>query len=235
MILQQPASSIVLLVKNGSKQAVGTLISQFRLISLWMLICFAQVGVFAMSFDNFAFSPLLNPANLMIICVFFLFFTELAWIITNISVLGIWACAKFLNGQGNYLQTYNAFLWALIYLTIPYGFCFVLLQFDLPYAFVIRKIFRLGMFASLIFGVFFVLLRNLANVQKFSFLRSFFTIFLSGVLLLPLVLFAIYVNNINGDFSSNFRTLFITIMPTSIILAATLAFIAITSKTIKVN
>jgi hypothetical protein len=223
---------LLMLVEKTTNYLLEPMISQLRIISLWMLICFIQVGLFLSTFENFSAYKLLNFDTLLQVTVFFLFFTELALIMANIFALTIWVSAKFLKGEGSYSQTCIAFLWAMIYLTIPFGCSFLLLKFDLAIPIILKTILRLGMLASLIFG-FVILLKKISTLHKLSFMRSFFTLILSAIILLPLGLFAIYINKMSGDFNSSLRTLFMLFVPISIQAIALFTFVIISTKTIE--
>lgn len=152
-------------------------LSQLRIASLWMLICFIQAGLFTLSLDFFHFSRFLTPLALLGIGLFYVFFTELAFLLGTISSYAIWLAAKCLKGEGTYSKTCQAFLWTMVYLTIPFSICFVCLQFDWPAAFITKKIFRIGMFASLIYG-FVVMVKRLSEIHDLSIQRAFFAFIL---------------------------------------------------------
>jgi hypothetical protein len=197
---------------------------QFRIVSLWMLICFFQTGLFFLSFEKFNLLHLIRLDSVLSISLFFLFFTILALIISNISTVAIWMSAKLLKGQGTYSQTFEAFVWAMIYLTIPFGLSFVFLQYNLPIDYLLRKFFRLVMFSSLIYG-FLSMLKSISEFHNLSFFRSFFALLFSVGILFPLILLLMYFSRTFEDFNSSFRYLFILVISISIQLIALFTFI----------
>ncbi len=207
----------------------GPLLSQFRIIFLWMLICFIQTGLFALSFENFSFSRFLNFSSLLTLLAFFLFFIELSFIIANISAFAFWISAKCLKGRGTYSKTCVAFLWVMVYFTLPFGFSTVLIKFNWPMAFIIKKIFLIGKIASLIFG-FLAMVKSLSSVHNFSLIRGFFALILGCSILFPVGLFAKYLIIASGDFDSFLRTLFVVLIPISVQLLVTFIFIFIACK-----
>ncbi len=163
---------------------------------LMLMLCsvyFLQLGTFILSLDKITVAPLLSLDGLKLILLFFALVALRSFVIIYTATFAIWAAAKCFHGRGTLPQTRGAVIWTLIS-TIPVGFFLLLINFtfnmtdmsSLPL--IVRIVSYAGIFSNLIYG-FIVMLKTVAETQRFSLWRAFFTTVL-GLVLFSVVLFA---------------------------------------------
>jgi hypothetical protein len=168
-------------------------ISHHWLMLMLSAVYFLLIGTFVLSLDKILAAPLLSLNGLILIPLFFAAVALQSFVIIYVVTFTIWAAAKCFHGKGTLVQTRGAIIWTLIS-TIPAGFFLLLINFAFNLTdmgsvpILIRMISYAGVLATLIHG-FIVMLKTVAETQRFSLWSAFFATLL-GLILFSVVLFA---------------------------------------------
>lgn len=191
--------------------------------AIQILILFIQIGTY-FYLNGVTLAWLINSGNLLTVFLFFIFFYELYLILICISSFIVWLSAIKLNGKGTYPHTTLEIVLTILYTSIPFGFCFVCLQFDVFEGF-LHNLSCIVIVLSLIYG-FGIICKKLSIIHNISFDRASVVFLLGGLLqasiMVPLISF-IY---------TSMRTLYIVLLPPTMQILTTILVIFCGAKII---
>ncbi len=155
-----------------------SMLSQLCIIALGVLIAFIQNALFHW-FSGTSFAWFTTPLGLLSLLCFFIFFSELTFILVNVSAFAFWQCAKKLGGQGTFFETSIALLWTLVYTLIPFGLFVLLLDFDELLGIIIHSFSCIGIVVSGIYGLV-TMIKKLSEIHRISSDRAFVVFFIGS-------------------------------------------------------
>lgn len=207
------------------------ILSQVRIIAAGVMIALLQIAL-SIWLKRDPFDWFTTPSGLLSLLFFFIFFSEIAFMLVNISAFIFWQTGKKLGARGSFSEISIALLWSLVYTLIPFGLFVAILETGKfepdkpeidPLGFFITGLCSFGILASWIYCITH-LIKKFSEVHQISSRLAVKVFFLGALLQAPLIIPSLLF------ISSHMRTLFIVLVPPSVQILVTISVITLGAK-----